>query len=375
LDFFFAKNLQAGHFPFQEVEEMVIQDDSLRIQWIYEEDLAVKNEIAQEIRSQEILNTQKIKKIILHSGLPLDDDISDTCKLILRSSDLNFQINILSQILTLDDESWRQWIPDLTDRILLRQGLPQRYGTHLHIQDGSYTPYSIENLENVDALRKEFCNLPLQTYIQKSRQIFIAILKADKSYNQKLSFNHSHNFYGNPDDYLYVILNEDDYNMATIGVSSIIAFDHPAHAAIHALRCQWDWDYEMIENDETDDDESDDDGESDCVICYKDLSADQFFGKCCLFSIPCYVFLLPREKFQSVPFEDKIFKEIFVGSGSIQPIGKFICDSFFDPLLTLEKEIRVENSNGSWTQLRTIDIDSSHLCSLLFDTTLENENF
>lgn len=80
--------------------------------------------------------------------MPFDDDISDICKLVLRSSDLNFQTNILRQILTLDDESWRQWIPNLTHRILLRQGLPQRYGTHLHLQDGSYAPYSIENLEN-----------------------------------------------------------------------------------------------------------------------------------------------------------------------------------------------------------------------------------
>lgn len=212
--------------------------------------------------------------------------------------------------------------------------------------------------------------MPLQVYIQKTRQIFIASLKADKSHKQKLFFNQSHNFYGNPDDYLYVILNEDDYNMPTFGVSSSIAFDHPAHAAIHVLRYQWDWDYEMIENDEIDKD-----GGSDCVICYKDLSEDQLFGKCHLFSNPCYVFLLPREKFQSVHFEDKIIKEIFVGPESIQPIGKFTCNSFFDPLLALEKEIRVECSNGSCAQLRTRDIDSSDLCSLLFDTTLENENF
>src|ERR1700722_2583914 len=87
----FAKNVQAGYFPFQEVEEMVNQDDALRICWIREKDLAVKNEIAQKIRCQEILNTQKIKNIILDSGFPIDDNISGICKLILRSSDLNFQ--------------------------------------------------------------------------------------------------------------------------------------------------------------------------------------------------------------------------------------------------------------------------------------------
>lgn len=74
---FFAKNVQAGQFHFEEVEEMVNQDDTLRMRWIYEKDLTVKNEIAQEIRFQEISNTQKIRKIISHSGFSLDDDISD----------------------------------------------------------------------------------------------------------------------------------------------------------------------------------------------------------------------------------------------------------------------------------------------------------
>ncbi len=375
---FFAKNMQASHFPFQEVEEMVKQDDFLRIRWINEKDLAVRNEIAQEIRFQEISNTQKIKEIVSHSGLPLDSNISDICKLILRSSDLNFQTGVLSQILALDDESWLQWVPNLIDRILLRQGLPQRYGTHLHLQDGSYEPYSIENLEKVDALRKEFCNLPLKEYIQKIRQIFIACHRADETYKQKLFFNQRHNFYGNPDDYLYVILNENDNNISSFEVSSTIAFEHPAYAAIHALQNQWDWNYELREDEEIDDEDEDfkmdKDGGSNFMICYQDLLVDPFLSRCDLFfSIPCSVFLVPKENFRPIEFEDRIFKQIFIAPEGIRPIAKFVCDSFLDPLLTLERKVKIEWERGSCTH--TQKIDSSYLYSFLFDITLENEDF
>jgi hypothetical protein len=82
----------------------------------------------------------------------------------------------------------------------------------------------------------------------------------------------------------------------------------------------------MIENDEIGKD-----GEPDCVICYKDLCEDQFSYRCHFFSTPCYVFLFPREKFQTVQFKDKVFSEIFIAPEKVKPIAKFICDSFFDP--------------------------------------------
>ena len=49
----------------------------------------------------------------------------------------------------------------LTDRVLVGEGKPQRYGTQLENKDGKLTPYPLEDPENVDERRRAIGMSPL----------------------------------------------------------------------------------------------------------------------------------------------------------------------------------------------------------------------
>ncbi|MEN9654290.1 MAG: hypothetical protein RL235_402 [Chlamydiota bacterium] len=355
----------------QEIEEMAEQDNAIRMRWIHEEDPAARHEIARGIRLLELSNTQKLRKSLSGSELSIheDDVIDDFCRLVLRSSDLDFQKNVLEKITTLKDDSWTQWVPQLTDRILLREGKPQRYGTHLHLKSDLCIPYPIENWQIVDSLREEFSDLPLETYIQSVRQSIFCIRKNEKAYRQKLFFNQDHDFYGDPDDYLYVI-QQRKLNASISEVGSSIAFEHPTHAAIYALRNEWDWDYELEENAEFEGDAN-----SDFVICYRDLSRSALLNNSPLFFQPCRLFLLPRKDFQPYPNEDPMLNQIFIAPKNIKPIASFVCDSLIDPLSAAEKKIQIFSLSGTFAQIKECSFDPDYICSFWFDITLENEDF
>lgn len=384
-----------------EIEIMAEKDQSLRKNWIDAKDMVAKERLFKEISLHEIACTKRFQELIGEYGLAMCKDVPEVAQLVLRSSDLNFQKETLAMILNLEDESWKDWIPLLTDRILLRQNLPQRYGTHLHLNDGSCFPYPIENEEGVDFLRKEFGMLPLQRYIERTRKEIAAIERGDRQYLQKCFFNQCHDIDGEPDDYLYYVVLEKRQHEYVLGLPNpelylkpaaspeiTVAFEHPAYAAMYALH-KLGLKYEIggmseFENE----DEEDDETAANPVICYK-LPKEGIDGGIVLpiqFDIPfwaetqspydpCSVFLVPRKAFQPREYEDFFCKRIFVSEQNVEPAYRVKYSFILEPLAWLEHEVQIKEENGDGCSLKDgFSIRSIH-CDLLFNITLENENW
>ncbi len=64
----------------------------------------------------------------------------------------------------------KQHIAMLTDRVLVHEGKPQRYGSQLSIVDGKLKPSPIEDEANVDVRRKEMGMMPLAEYIKRTEE-------------------------------------------------------------------------------------------------------------------------------------------------------------------------------------------------------------
>jgi hypothetical protein len=298
----FMSGLIATPFPWGSFLGIEQDDYDRRERLFYAEDPLRKEEIFNAIHIMDHANTEYLKKILLSCELPVDeDDIDDVSPIILNSPDLTFQKSILELIQ--DNKNWRELIPKLTDRVLLRQGFPQRFGTHLHIEDGSFTPYPIEDLKKASVLRENFHELPLEVYIERTRGTVAAIARNDREYLEKYLFNIGHEFYGNPDDYLYYVVipkkdwvrdpfilpfSQVDFNLpediqSQLDAFTIIAFDHPARAAIHALK-RLGYYYEIKIDEDWDDELG--------MISYRvlpskrDLGPDLFHNRCSVFIVP-----------------------------------------------------------------------------------------
>jgi membrane-associated protease RseP (regulator of RpoE activity) len=62
----------------------------------------------------------------------------------------------------------KQHIAMLTDRVLVHEGKPQRYGSQLSMVDGKLKPSPIEDEANFDIRRKEMGMIPLADYIKRA---------------------------------------------------------------------------------------------------------------------------------------------------------------------------------------------------------------
>jgi hypothetical protein len=374
---------------------MAVRDQSLRKNWIDAKDVVAKEEIAKEIRSNEIACTKRLQEMIREPGLAACEDILEVAQLVLRSSDLNFQKEALDIILKLEDESWKKWIPLLTDRILLRQNLPQRYGTHLHLNDGSCLPYPVENEDRVDFLRKEFGELPLQRYIKQTKRDIAAVEKGDRQYFQKRSCIQNNNVDDDPDNYLYYVALEIEYEYMSENLESpqvylkrgmspkiTVAFEHPTYAAMYALH-KLGLQYEIGEMSKIESDK-DDETTANPPISYKIINKGlcvpwglgiPLLGEMEPFYNSCLVFLVSRKAFQPHEYEDFFCKKIFMAEQNVEPVYTFKYSSILDPLAWLEHEIQVKECYGGGCSLKyEFGVRSIH-CHLLFDITLENEDF
>jgi len=62
------------------------------------------------------------------------------------------------------DEMSQSSLAMLTDRVLLKEGKSQIYGTQFVVSDGEWVPLNLENIENVDVRRAEVGMPPLAEY-------------------------------------------------------------------------------------------------------------------------------------------------------------------------------------------------------------------
>jgi hypothetical protein len=60
----------------------------------------------------------------------------------------------------------------LTDRVLVHDGLPQRYGTQFHLEDGVYVMHPVADEAGLDARRREAGLPPMTEYMRLLEEMF-----------------------------------------------------------------------------------------------------------------------------------------------------------------------------------------------------------
>lgn len=231
---FFVSIATAQEFPTQEVMEMHNKDKDLRIEWIRKAFTNQGVEIGKKIRRQEINNTVRLKEILDLHGLPTDYEASEAItKLVLLSSDLQFQKEFLDKAAEI--EEWSQNLEEITDRVLIKQGFPQRYGTHGQIDpNGHLELYPIEDLSFVNEHQAKYGEPPLEASVAFMQNMYDALCKDDIRLFYKYVFNITHGFFENMDDYLYYTTFEQG-NSSLNENGEMVAFDDPGVSIFYAL--------------------------------------------------------------------------------------------------------------------------------------------
>lgn len=349
-------------FPAQEVAEMVVKDAEVRQKWIFARDTEFAPEIAKEIRSQEIENTALLKDLLLQYGLPNGEEelIDNIAQLVLYSSDLPFQEQFLEMVGYAED--WKDAIDVLTDRVLLRQGKPQRYGTHLHHENGSLVPYPIENLEIVDELRGDLDEPPLSDYVEIMREIDRAIEQNNDGDLFKVVFNMANEFHKKPSDYLYCA------TFAPQGVQpgedgGILAFEDPALAAAYAL-CKT----TSVCGDAFYVKEEGPIGQHLVV----DVQIESVKDASLLAETPLYIYLVPRGNFKPhESYSATFLNRLLISHERVDPIVEIKSNSVLETLILGGSKIRMQGS-GTDYEYKDAEIRERVMRLFFFDITLEN---
>jgi hypothetical protein len=118
--------------------------------------------IMEELNAVDHANTARMKDIVAAHGFPgrrlVGEDGARAAWLLVQHADreVAFQRECLDQMESLADrgEVSQADLAYLTDRVLVNEGKPQRYGTQFHTVDGKLQPRPLEDPERVDELRK-----------------------------------------------------------------------------------------------------------------------------------------------------------------------------------------------------------------------------
>jgi hypothetical protein len=124
------------------------------------------------MKQTDLGNTTRLKEIIRQHGYPNRSlvgtkGVEAAFLLVQHSPDLSFQKEYLPVLASQAGagEVSKQDVALLTDRILVSEDKPQRYGTQLREVDGNYELYPIEDEANVDKRRAEMELPDLKEYV------------------------------------------------------------------------------------------------------------------------------------------------------------------------------------------------------------------
>jgi hypothetical protein len=153
------------------------QEQRLRSEWVDKPDDAQLADHIAEIDSQ---NTAWLENVIERDGFPgLSDVDGDGVQalflLIQHSPSLEFQKKCLSliELAVQQGEADPVQVAYLTDRILMREGKPQRYGTQGRPSEhGKIVPYPIEDEGHVNDRRKALGLEPIQEYFKSMNEMY-----------------------------------------------------------------------------------------------------------------------------------------------------------------------------------------------------------
>ena len=125
-----------------------------------------------EMKRIDLANTTRLKQLIMLHDYPVrslvgTEGVEAAFLLVQHSPDLDFQKAYLPILAgqAKDGEVSKQDVALLTDRILISENKPQRYGTQLREVNGNYELYSIEDEANVDSRRAEMDLPELKEYV------------------------------------------------------------------------------------------------------------------------------------------------------------------------------------------------------------------
>ncbi|MBF5045682.1 hypothetical protein FGE12_24965 [Aggregicoccus sp. 17bor-14] len=131
------------------------------------------------LRAVEQQNTQWLKEQVTKGGWPTRSQVGErgaqAAWLLVQHADgdLAFQKQCLALLegAAASGEAAKKSVAYLTDRVLVAEGKPQRYGTQFHRPEGLPVPRTMEDPEGVDARRAAMGLAPLADYTQQLEQL------------------------------------------------------------------------------------------------------------------------------------------------------------------------------------------------------------
>jgi hypothetical protein len=144
----------------------VVDEDSLT-----DEEKTVYDGLWAEVTRIDTDNTEWLREIVSKRGWLTYSDVGtdggDAAWLMVQHADADpsFQRQCLDLMTGLPrDEVSQESVAYLTDRVLIKEGKKQVYGTQFVVRDGEWVPLSLEDEENVDTRRAEAGLPPLAEY-------------------------------------------------------------------------------------------------------------------------------------------------------------------------------------------------------------------
>ena len=153
------------------------EEQKLRSEWVDKPD---DTQLTEGIKETDVQNTIWLNEIIEQQGLPGVTDVGDDGTqafflLIQHSPDLDFQKRCLPLMEALVNQNEFPAVHHayLTDRILIQDGKPQRYGTQGRSQkNGKIIPWQIEDEEHVNERRKALMLEPIEEYFKAMNEMY-----------------------------------------------------------------------------------------------------------------------------------------------------------------------------------------------------------
>jgi uncharacterized protein DUF6624 len=144
-----------------------------------DEDQRMRNEVAANARSWDASvderNARRMRAIIGEIGWPTTSKVGAQAEhmawLLVQHADLGFQKECYTLMAREPaDEVCARHLAYLEDRIRVREGLPQRYGTQLQKSDDGWEPLPTLDPEDLDARRQAVGLEPIAEYLDGARR-------------------------------------------------------------------------------------------------------------------------------------------------------------------------------------------------------------
>jgi hypothetical protein len=144
-----------------------------------DEDQRMRSEVAAKTRqwdaSVDERNTRRMRAIISEIGWPTTSKVGAQAEhmawLLVQHAELAFQKDCFALMAREPaDEVCVRHLAYLEDRIRVREGLPQRYGTQLQKSDGGWEPVPTMDPEDLDARRLAIGLEPIAEYLDGARR-------------------------------------------------------------------------------------------------------------------------------------------------------------------------------------------------------------